>query len=173
MSETDGVKRIHRNKIEYETSNGTKVRFMMVPYMLMETIAQEIPEPAVPTFFNKTKGIEQENPNDPAYIQELQKVQELRQRATLDTLLYVGVELEDEIPPLAEWKKDLDRIDKSTNGTALEGYDLRKERDLDILYKRYFVLVSVADIAAMYENCTVSWEAIKRQLKKFRDNAQG
>lgn len=170
---TDSVKKIKKNKTEYVTANGTEVYFMMVPYMLMETIAQEIPEPPVPTFFNKTKGIEQENPNDPAYIEALKKTQEMRQRASLDTLLYVGVELKEPMPPLSEWRSDLDRINDATNKSVLEGYDLRKERDQDVLYKRYFVLVSPADVAAMYEHCTVSWEAIKRQLKKFRDNAKG
>ena len=158
---------------KYTTTSGVDITIRNVPHLIMEKAANKIQVPEVPTYFNETKKEWQENPNDPAYIEALQRHTQLREQAMLDTMLSFGVKTEAKPPAKSVLVKELKEMDVAIGGGLLEGYDLRSARDLDILWKRYYVLGAVVDLAAVQRYAVVQWEAVRDALQSFRSTEEG
>jgi hypothetical protein len=132
------AKRIARGQGESEIitlSTGVVVRLKPVSSSLVEQVRSAIPMPEVPVVFIKEKEREEENPNDPHYINEVEEVNRKRSEAILDALCIFGIELVDGLPEDDAWLKKLQKLEQR-GGLDLSGFDLEDEFDRDLLYKR-------------------------------------
>lgn len=125
-------------------STGVVVRLHPVSSSLVEEMKSAYEMPSVPVVFIPEKEREEENPNDPKYIDEVERVQSKRADAILDALVTFGVELVDGLPEDDSWLKRLRLLERRGN-LNLSGFDLEDEFDLEFLYKR-FVAVAGTDL---------------------------
>ena len=141
------AKRIARGQIKdeiFELSTGVRVRLNPVSSSLVEEMKASISMPKVPVVYIEAKDREEENPNDPAYIEEVEEVQRKRSDAILDALITFGVELIDDLPESDSWLRKLRFLEKR-GSLDLSGFNLEDDFDLEFLYKRY-VAVAGADL---------------------------
>lgn len=125
-------------------STGVVVRLKPVSSSLVEEMKGAIKMPPVPVVYIEAKEREEENPNDPRYIDEVEDVNRRRADAIFDALCTFGVELVDGLPEDTMWIKKLRFLEK--RGTLdLSGFDLEDDFDLEFLYKRY-VAVAGTDL---------------------------
>ena len=117
-------------------STGIRVRLHPVSSALIEDLKAVIPYPEVPMVHIEDKDRDEENPNDPIYLQKVEETNRLRGDAALAGLLEFGVELIDGLPEDDKWLKKLNRLAKKRQ-LDLTGFDLKDEFDLEFLYKRY------------------------------------
>lgn len=92
----------------YTTAGGHRVRFRPVGVGLIQKVSSQIPDPIVPVVphpNDESRLIE--NPMDPQYRKELQKVSAAREEAIVNALFLRSIELLDEIPDKSEWLDDL------------------------------------------------------------------
>jgi len=125
-------------------STGVRVRLNPVSSSLVEDMKNAIKMPPVPVVWIESKEREEENPNDPAYIDAVREVESKRASAVFDALCMFGVELEDGLPEDTAWIKKLKVLERR-NALNLSGFDLNDDFDLEFLYKRY-VAVAGADL---------------------------
>ena len=133
-----------RGEDEFTLSTGVVVKLRPVSASLVEDMRNAIKMPPVPTVWIEAKEREEENPNDPRYVAEVQEVESKRAIATLSALVEFGVELVDGLPEDDNWIKRLRRLERQ-GSLDLSGFDLDDEFDLEFLYKRY-VAVAGADL---------------------------
>jgi hypothetical protein len=158
---------------EYTTTTGYEIKIRNVPHLVMEKAANKIPVPVVPTYFNESKKEIQENPNDPEYIEALQNYEDLRQQAMFDAMISFGVQTGAKPPHKNTLKKELKEMDEAIGGGLLDGYNLDSDRDLDILWKRYYVLGAAVDLMSVQKYAVVQWEAVRKALESFRTSEEG
>jgi len=133
-----------RGEDEFTLSTGVVVKLQPVSASLIEDIRNAIKMPPVPTVWIEAKDREEENPNDPRYVEAVQETESKRAVATLDALVTFGVELVNGLPENDSWIKKLKRLERMS-GLDLTGFDLDDDFDLEFLYKRY-VAVAGADL---------------------------
>jgi len=141
------AKRIARGQGDSEVvtlSTGVVVRLSPVSSSLVEELKAAVPMPAVPVVFIAEKEREEENPNDPRYIEAVEEANRKRADAIFDALCIFGVELVDGLPEDDAWLKKLRLLEKRA-ALDLSGFDLEDEFDLEFLYKRY-VAVAGTDL---------------------------
>lgn len=92
------------NPYEVITSRGIKLILHPVPPMLIQEVNQQFPQPKIPTWFNEEKGREEENINDPLYMELVNKVNFDRGMVMVDVLLS-GVTI-DKVPDGMEKVED-------------------------------------------------------------------
>lgn len=158
---------------EYTTTTGYDIRIRNVPHLAMELAASKILQPEVPMYLNESKKEWQENPNAPEYIEALQQYEKSRERAMLDTMLSFGVLTDAKPPAKKTLVKELKEMDEAVGGGLIDGYNLDSQRDLDVLWKRYYVLGAVVDLAAVQRYAVVQWEAVRDALQSFRTSTEG
>ena len=94
--------------------NGQWVRVSGVSPALVDQVQASVEDPPVP-IVTLDDGSMVENPTDPAYLRELTKAEDLRQRRALHAIVLFGIELADEEgnpvdPPEDGWDKKLRRV---------------------------------------------------------------
>lgn len=124
-------------------STGVRVLLKPVSSMLIEDMRAAIPIPDVPIWHNEDKGRDEENPNDPKYLQAVQDAQARRGAVTLDALALFGVDLADGMPEDDTWLKKLKMLERLGH-LSLRNYDLEDTFEREFLYKRW-VAISQAD----------------------------
>lgn len=159
--------------VKYTTTSGYDIEIRNVPHLVMEYSAADIPVPQVPEIWNESKKEMMENPNSPEYFEALQKYDADRERAMLDALVSFGVITDEKMPAKRTLTKELKEMDMAVKGTLLDGYDLTSERDLDILWKKYYVLGAAVDMHTLQRHAMVQWEAVSNALKSFRSPEKG
>lgn len=143
----DEAKRISREQGDSEIvtlSTGVSVRLRPVSSSLVEEMKGVIKMPPVPVVWIEAKEREEENPNDPRYIEAVQDVEMRRADAIFDALSTFGVELIDGLPKDDTWLKKLKLLERR-GVLDLSEFDLENEFDLEFLYKRY-VAIAGADL---------------------------
>lgn len=141
------AKRIARGQGEedvFTLSTGVRVRLHPVSSSLVEEMRTSVPMPEVPVVYIEAKDREEENPNDPKYIEDVQSAELRRNDAMFDALCMFGVELEDGLPEDGLWLRKLRLLEKRGR-LDLSGFDLNDDFDLEFVYKRY-VAVAGADL---------------------------
>jgi len=128
-------------------STGVCVRLHPVSSSLVEEMKAAIPMPPVPVVYIEAKDREEENPNDPRYIDAVEDVTRKRGDAILDALLIFGVELMDGLPEDKVWLKKL-RLLERRNNLDLSDFDMDDDFDLEFLYKKY-VAVAGTDLSVI------------------------
>ena len=62
-------------------STGVRVRLHSVSASLISKVTAKIKDPRVPTWYNKAKGRDERNPNDPAYLRDVERAAQERGNA--------------------------------------------------------------------------------------------
>ena len=117
-------------------STGVRVKLHPVSSSLIEDLKSVIPFPEVPIVHIEDKDRDEENPNDPIYLQKVEETKMQRGDAAFAGLLEFGVELIDGLPDDDTWLKKLQRLAKRRQ-LDLSGFDLNDDFDKEFLYKRY------------------------------------
>ncbi len=74
-------------------SCGVVLRFKPVPSLAIREAAMRIEAPAVPVIHLEDKGRDEENPNDPAYLQAVAEFEAARAMVANDVILLLGTEV--------------------------------------------------------------------------------
>ena len=154
-----------------ELSTGVRVRLHPVSSHLVDDLKGAIEDPPVPVVFIEAKGREEENPNDPAYLQAIERANQKRGEAVLDAIYLFGVELADGLPEDDAWLRRLRMLEKRGH-LSLDGFDLQDEFDLEFLFKKY-VAVAGADLDIMGFLTRLPVEEVVRASRRFRGHALG
>lgn len=152
-------------------STGVCVRLHPVSSSLVEEMKAAVPMPPVPVVYIEAKDREEENPNDPRYIDAVEEVNRKRGDAILDALLIFGVELLDGLPEDNTWLKKLRYLERRAL-LDLSGFDLDDDFDLEFLYKKY-VGVAGTDLRIISGLHGFSPMEVARARATFLDHATG
>lgn len=148
---------------------GVKARVVTVPVGLIQDALAKIKQPDVPTWFNEDKGRDEENPNHPDYLRDIDEYREKRGLVTTDTLCLFGIDIEDGWPPGdTKWLRRLKLMHKR-DSLDLEWVDWDDEIDLEFLFKRY-VLGTSSVIARISAKTGVTQEGIAQAKDGFPGN---
>ena len=94
--------------------DGVRIKVRPVSALLIQEITSRIVDPRPPMQPNPDKdGRMEENPFDPAYLDELKETQTRRALATSDTMVMFGLELMDGLPKDEAWLKKLKWLEKT------------------------------------------------------------
>lgn len=155
---------------EVTLSTGVCVCLHPVSSSLVEEMKAAIPMPPVPVVYIEAKDREEENPNDPRYIDAVEEVNRKRGDAILDALLIFGVELVEGLPEDKTWLKKL-RLLERRKTLDLSGFDLDDAFDLEFLYKKY-VAVAGTDLRIISGLHGFSPMEVARARATFLDTAK-
>lgn len=163
------VTRGQSEETELTLSTGVRVRLHSVSSSLIEELKAAVPMPEVPVIYLADKDREEENPNDPRYIDAVEKAQGERASAALDALILFGVELVDGVPEDDRWVKNLKMLER-LHKLDLSKFDLDDEYDREFLYKRY-VAVAGADLRTVGQLHGLRPEEVARARATFLGDA--
>lgn len=124
-------------------STGYRAVLHPVSGALVEDVRSAIKMPKVPVVYIEAKDREEENPNDPAYLEAVERANTERGNAVLDAIITFGVELVDGVPEDDSWLRKLQMLERRGR-LDLSGFDLEDEFDREYVFKR-FVAVAGAD----------------------------
>lgn len=146
------VNRVTRNGrfADFELSNGIVLTCKPIPPLLLQAVVAEFKLPPAPKVFIEEKGREEDNPNDPDYIAQVNQLAEEQDLAINDLLLGIGTSIK-YIPDGYFRPEDEDWITQVEFSAGLSGKNLRIEREDKIKrylhWLRFYALETGADIA--------------------------
>ena len=152
-------------------STGVRVRLRAVSSTLVEEIKSAIPMPDVPKIYIADKDREEENPNDPRYIEAVERSMMARADATLDALILFGVELVDGLPTDDDWINKLKMLERLGH-LDLKRFNFKDEFDRVFCYKRY-VAVAGADLRLVGQLHGLRPQEVARAHATFLGNQGG
>jgi len=152
-------------------SNGVKLRLKPVPPFLVRQAAMKLERPRVPRM-DIGKGREEDNPNDPSYLEALTDFENRSTDAALNVMLAAGTEVES-IPkgvagPLDDsWLELLEVLEV--------GVDLKRPVARYLAWVRYVALATAADVTriteAMSKGIGLTEEEVEATAESFRNRA--
>jgi hypothetical protein len=146
-------------------STGIRARIVPVAASLIDSVANRLKPPKMPTFYNEEKGREEENPNHPDYMAALADYAQVRGQAVMDVMVMFGLELVDGVPEDKLWLRRLRFLEKRGQ-LDLSGYDLDDDFDLEFVYKK-FIATGTEDLAAIGRRAGLNKEAIEEAAQSF------
>jgi len=163
----DAVKESGRQQVgtEVTLSTGYKVRLVPVAVPIIRDAMFRIKFPVPPKIYIESKGRDEENPNDPRYLQEVAETEERRSMAALDVVIIQGVELIDGIPEDDRWLRNL-KLMHRRGIIDLDDYDFNDELDVEFLFKRY-VALGTQDIAELSTLMGITEEDVAKAEETF------
>ena len=168
MTEQNAAVLVAKEKREYLSDEfvvqGVNVRLVSVPLGLIQDAQSHLREPKVPIWHNETKNRDEENPNDPDYLDAVEKYKTDLNTAAIDTFVMFGIEI-DKLPDDDAWLKKLQWSHK--RGTIdLSGIDFEDELDLEFLFKKY-VIGTKEVISVITSKTAIGPEVVKRAKDGF------
>jgi hypothetical protein len=148
------------NEIEV-LSTGYRAKIIPVSASLIDQVTAQIKDPPVPMWANESKGIDEPNPNDPAYIEALEDAGRKRGMAAMDAIIMFGVDLLDPIPEGHTWIRKLQIL-----GIAPE-MDENDEIEREFNFKK-FVAVAAEDVSLVAQKSGISGEDIEEAERTFQ-----
>lgn len=156
----------------YTTRNGTVLKLRHVPSLTVLAVQRSIKKPQVPKWFNQAKEREEENPNDPVYLQALQDYNNSTGDAAIDTYLANGVsvmKLGDDCPlEDDEWAEGLQLVGIEI---PVSGVSRR------VAWLKYHVVgdedLGNLTAAIAIAGGVVTEEAVAAAAESFRNNSTG
>ena len=146
-------------------STGVRARLHPVGASIVTDATGKVKPPKVPSYYNESKGREEENPNDTSYLAALDEVKRAQASAAMDVMVMFGVELVDGMPVNDAWLKQLKLLDKI--GTLdLSVYDLDDPIDCEFLYKKY-IATGTPDLIAVGRLAGLSPESVAEATSNF------
>ena len=158
---------------EYVTSNGCVLELRGVPSFVTLAVLKAHPKPPVPIIMIEDKQREEENPNDPNYIQALNQYNEELATLTSDVYLANGVKIKsvpDDYLPLDddEW---IEPLEFSGIQFPHDGIGRR------VAYLKYYLLadedIAKVTTAVAIAGGVVTEEQVDQAAESFRDNTEG
>ena len=145
---------------------GYLIRVKAIPMAIISDVTNRIPEPVIPVWRNPEYDRDEQNPNDPAYLQAKEEVDRKRGEAMIDAIVMFGIELPDGVPPTEKWLPKLKFMEKRGQ-VDLSGYDLSDPLELDFVFKRY-IIANIGLISYIQNMSAVTPEDIGKAGKPFR-----
>lgn len=145
----DRIKGVGR-RLEYTLSNGIVLSAKPVPPYLVAAVNQEFQPPPPPKVYIEEKGRDEENPNDPQYLRDCQRLSEEQNQAINDLLMGMGTEVVS-VPKGYYRPEDDAWISQVEFAMNVTGRRLKVERDDAIkrylCWLRFYALENGSDIA--------------------------
>jgi len=149
-------------------STGIQARLTPVATGLLDDVQARIKEPKVPMWKNPEKeGAEEENYNDPAYLDAVTEARRKRGEAMMDAMLLFGVELLDPVPPDEEWLPKL-RMMAKRGMLPLDDYNTEDPVEKEFIYKRW-IAVAATDYRKLTELCGLTAAGVEAAEDSFRN----
>jgi hypothetical protein len=153
-------------------SNGIVLKLKSVPPFLARQAVISLQRPKPPRVFLEDKGREEENPNDPVYLDELRLYEARSIEVGVNVMLLTGTEVQ-EIPNGCYGPEDDGWLEN------LEALDVVVEREKPraryLAWLRYYALQSTLDItrvtAALGRRVGLSEEEVAASADSFRNRA--
>lgn len=152
-------------------STGVRVKLHPVASNLVDDLKLAVEDPPVPMVYIESKGREEENPNDPQYLLDLERANAKRGEAIIEAVYLFGIELVDGLPEDTDWLKRLCLLEKRGH-LSLDGFDLDDDFDLEFLYKKYYA-VAREDLNLVVMLCRLPVQEVVRASRRFQGNAVG
>ena len=124
---------------EATLSTGVRVRLHAVSLDTMDRAMRKLPKPVVPVWHNPDKDADEQNPNDPDYIEAVAQYNVDQYRVSRDIFILFGMELVDGMPEDDRWLKQL-RLLERLGDIDLSMFDLDDPVDREFLYKQHIAL---------------------------------
>ncbi len=166
----------------HELSTGYTVRFKPVSRFILMDATQNIVDPPIPVIVDEEQGKEFPNPNDPAYIREVEANGTKRSMALAEVTLMLVVDVVEKIddkweiaklPNDDSWLAELQWLGKRKR-IDLSGYDLENEIDKVYIWKRFAVFGDNADFAKLMAQASGTDEKeIIKAMDTFQRDARG
>jgi hypothetical protein len=147
-------------------TTGIKARLVPVGASLIDDVVAQVKNPKVPVFFDEKKGREEENPNDPDYIQACTDATRQRNMAAMDAMILFGMILVDPLPEDNIWLQKLQWLQKRSV-LNLDEYNLEDKFDLEFLYKRYIACGTI-DLITLGRKAGLNKEDIEEAARSFK-----
>jgi hypothetical protein len=145
-------------------STGVRARIVPVSASLIDQVQFRIKNPPVPMWTNPDKPDRQEeNPNDPAYLEALTDAAHRRSEAVMDAVIMFGAQLLDPIPPVDEW---LPKLEYFLGMTVVRDNPFA----IEFAYKKY-VAIGAPDAAVLMGATNVTAEDVEAATRSFRRSA--
>jgi hypothetical protein len=155
-----------KNVIEVE---GVKIKIIPVSALLIQEITSRIKDPRPPVQPNPDKdGRLEENPFDPDYLDELDRITTQRALATSDTMVMFGLDLMDGLPKDETWLKKLKWLEK-TNRLDLSNIDFTDPFEKEFAFKK-FIAATNPTIMEVTRASGVTQEDIDSATDSFQRN---
>lgn len=155
-------------------ANGVQLKLRAVPSLAIVAIQKQLKEPPVPTFFNDEKQRDEENPNDPNYIRELNEWRAASADATTTAYLANGVTV---ITPLPDNVEPVDSQEWS-EGLVLSGLVIADSGiQRRVAWLKYYI-VGDEDLGDLIGQIAIAGglvteEAVQDVAATFRNNGTG
>lgn len=148
---------------------GAEYTLEAVATPLIQAVSLRIPDPPVPTIYNKDMEREEENPTHPDYIAALEKAEQDRGLAMIDAMVLFGIKII--TPPTSdEWVQNL-RFMERKGLLDLAGYDFDDPYEKMYIFKK-FIIANNDLVSKISKKSGVSPEEIKQQENSFQGNAE-
>lgn len=140
-------------------ANGVRLKLRRVPPLAIREAAIRVPPPKVPTVWIQDREREEENPNDPGYLEAMARYQAEQMFRVADVMMLLGTsigELPDGIasPESDEWIEMLEaldipveRVNKHKRYLAwMRLYATEREEDIAVIIGRVAALSGVTEV---------------------------
>jgi hypothetical protein len=135
---------------EFELSNGIVLLLKPVPPLLVQAVTQEYQPPSPPKVFIEEKGREEENPNDPEYLRNIERLANEQELAVGNLILGVGTSVKS-VPDGYFMPNDDNWIAQVEFASKLSGTDLKIEKEDTVkrylCWLRYYAMETGSDVA--------------------------
>lgn len=156
----------------FKLRNGVVLKLAPVPPLAMREAAIHYPPPHPPVVLNRDKDREETNPNDPDYLEALERYTMEQAARVADVMILLGTSIESipegvEPPESPTWKAKLEALDIKV--------DSSNEYKQYLAWLRLYALTSEQDLAytlwAVTRISGVTEEEVRRAASAFRDSA--
>lgn len=145
---------------------GHLIKIKAIPVAIISDVTNRIPDPAIPLWHNAEMNRDEQNPNDPAYINAKEEVDRKRGQAMIDATVMFGIDLPHGVPPTEEWLPKL-RFMEKRGQVDLSGYDLEDPLECEFVFKRY-IIANIGLINYIQQLSAVTPDDIAKAGKPFR-----
>jgi hypothetical protein len=136
--------------VDFELSNGIVLTIKSIPPLLLQAVNNEFQLPDAPKIYMEEKGREEENPHDPNYLKECQRITEQQDLAISDLILAIGTNVrsvpDGYFPPESD-----DWIETVEFANRISGKPLTIDRDdvtkRYLFWLRFYALETGGDVA--------------------------
>jgi hypothetical protein len=146
--------------------SGYRFKTKAIPVAVISDVTDKIPDPEIPLWHNEEYNRDEQNPNDPAYLNAKSDVDQRRGQAMIDATVMFGIELLDGVPPTDQWLPKLKFLEKRGQ-VDLSSYDLEDPLELEFVFKRY-IIANMGLISYIQNMSSVTPEDIGRAGRPFR-----
>lgn len=151
---------------DYLEVEGYTIKVKAIPIAIISDVTNRIPEPEIPVWHNPEYDRDEQNPNDPAYLNAKDEVDRKRGEAMIDATVMFGIDLPSGLPPTDDWLTKLKFMEKRGQ-IDLSGYDLSDPLEKEFVFKRY-IIANIALINYIQNMSAVTPEDVVKAGKPFR-----